>query len=75
MPSGFCAMVTAPSPKSTWGNQTDDVPDHEMNEKWKPDDSTPVNSVPVMPAAMAALGRRIPHSTTVASQVSPVTVV
>ena len=46
-----------------------------MNEKWNPDESTPSKSVYPMPAAMAALGRRIPHSTTMASHVSPMIVV
>ncbi len=46
-----------------------------MNEKWKPDDSTPAERTLIMPAAMAPLGRLIPNRTTVASHTSPTGVV
>jgi hypothetical protein len=58
------------------GTYTDFVPSHAMKStglgKWKPERITVALAADTIPAIIAPPGRRIPNSTTVASQSRPV---
>src|SRR5438552_15822705 len=78
-PSGFRANCTAPSPNRIAGISAEVVPFQLRNDgrydMWKPDWRITGDAAETMPARIAAAGRRMPNSTTVANHSSPVTTV